>query len=652
MTVSTITRPAIYDADGQSVEFVIPWIVSDPAWVRAGVSDGERFIEMQRGADFAVNGDADAGYVVRFAAPPAAGDSRVAIWRATPPTQQVSFRDLRRLPAENIEFAADRLTEALQDVASSVESALQTAPTDRGRFSFIPSFSGDETQIMTFRRDPAATGRVLIEFGASVEGVEEVRPFLPQIEALGERAGLLDALGAPGVLADIDAVSEPIVIDRITALGAAESLDAMAAIKADFDLGPQGSAILNAGANAAAAGQSADAAATSAEAAAMSAVDAAGDAGDAELAAARAAGSEYAAIIRFLPGVYASATEAAAVPGAAIGSRYTGSDDGDYTLLSLDPPEARLNNSALSTDQSANLSSIPALEALANANADAIGRMVSGAASTGSGGSYAVASLGGRPAESLTRGLIVIFIANHTNTGAATLNLDTLGARAVRKWGGGALRGGDIQGGAAVAVIYDGASWQLIGPTSNPSLRALADFSGVANQVPMFSAADQLVALATSSFGRSWLNLSGASAGRSALGLGSLAILNQVAPANFNGVLPTNKGGTGSTSLTALRSAMNVLWTNSQNLDPSGFWRFSNGITLNWGRRSFLGTRYTTVNLPRSVTNWQYTFLEGGVVTNDRFPNPPFVTQNLTNSFTAYNPIGQSVICSFLSIGV
>lgn len=53
------------------------------------------------------------------------------------------------------------------------------------------------------------------------------------------------------------------------------------------------------------------------------------------------------------------------------------------------------------------------------------------------------------------------FIAAGDNTGPATLNINSIGAKAITKNGATALASGDIQLGAAVEVVYDGTQFQL-----------------------------------------------------------------------------------------------------------------------------------------------------------------------------------------------
>lgn len=61
------------------------------------------------------------------------------------------------------------------------------------------------------------------------------------------------------------------------------------------------------------------------------------------------------------------------------------------------------------------------------------------------------------------------FVASATNTGAVTLNINSLGAKDVTKRGTTALAAGDITSGQVVLVEYDGTRFQMIGATSAAS---------------------------------------------------------------------------------------------------------------------------------------------------------------------------------------
>lgn len=89
---------------------------------------------------------------------------------------------------------------------------------------------------------------------------------------------------------------------------------------------------------------------------------------------------------------------------------------------------------------------------------------IASVASTGSSNAYVAAP---SPAlAGLATGVWIFVKANHTNTGAATINVNGLGAKAIKKWASGAVadvQAGDIQSGQEMLLAYDGTQWQLIG---------------------------------------------------------------------------------------------------------------------------------------------------------------------------------------------
>lgn len=82
------------------------------------------------------------------------------------------------------------------------------------------------------------------------------------------------------------------------------------------------------------------------------------------------------------------------------------------------------------------------------------------AADTGSANAYAV-TLSPAPG-SYTAGLEVVFKAANANTGASTLNVNSLGTQSIKKLDGAtALQAGDIAAGQIVTCIYDGTNFQI-----------------------------------------------------------------------------------------------------------------------------------------------------------------------------------------------
>src|SRR3954469_11974275 len=87
------------------------------------------------------------------------------------------------------------------------------------------------------------------------------------------------------------------------------------------------------------------------------------------------------------------------------------------------------------------------------------------AADAGASDTYAI-SLPTAP-SSYTAGLTIRFKANTANTGAATLNVNSLGATTIKGRGGRDLITNDIKSGQIVEVVYDGANFQMTSPDAD-----------------------------------------------------------------------------------------------------------------------------------------------------------------------------------------
>lgn len=86
-------------------------------------------------------------------------------------------------------------------------------------------------------------------------------------------------------------------------------------------------------------------------------------------------------------------------------------------------------------------------------------------------------SLSPAPSAYVT-GQVYRFIVANTNTGAVTLNVNSVGAKAITKNGTTALVAGDLLAGAAVEVVYDGTQFQLVGAERLASGTVQATTSG------------------------------------------------------------------------------------------------------------------------------------------------------------------------------
>lgn len=102
------------------------------------------------------------------------------------------------------------------------------------------------------------------------------------------------------------------------------------------------------------------------------------------------------------------------------------------------------------------------------------------AADTGAANAYVI-TLPGPALTGHIPGLPIFWKAANANTGASTINVNGLGAVALRKWGGSPLATGDIAAGQINVMFYDGTYYQIL-----PGM--VAARGGSSTQV--FSAAD------------------------------------------------------------------------------------------------------------------------------------------------------------------
>ena len=151
-------------------------------------------------------------------------------------------------------------------------------------------------------------------------------------------------------------------------------------------------------------------------------------------------------------------------------------------------------------------------------------------------------------------GNLFSFVAAATNTGAATINLNSLGAKSITKSGSTALIAGDLVINQMYLIEYDGTRFQLINPSS---------VSGVSSI----------------SFGSTGLTPSTATSGAVSVA-GTLAIAN---------------GGTGTTSTTFANLTTNVTGTLPVANGGTGITSFGAGVA------TFLGTP-SSANLASAVT--------------------------------------------------
>jgi hypothetical protein len=147
-------------------------------------------------------------------------------------------------------------------------------------------------------------------------------------------------------------------------------------------------------------------------------------------------------------------------------------------------------------------------------------------------------------------GNLFSFVAAATNTGAATININSLGAKSITKQGTTALVAGDIVINQISLIEYDGTRFQLLNPSSNSNVTSIS-----------FGSTGLTPATATSGAVSVAGTLAIANGGT---GTTSTTFVNLAS--NVTGTLPVLNGGTGVTSSTG--SGSNVLSTSPTLVTP------------------------------------------------------------------------------------
>jgi hypothetical protein len=128
------------------------------------------------------------------------------------------------------------------------------------------------------------------------------------------------------------------------------------------------------------------------------------------------------------------------------------------------------------------------------------------------------------------------FIAAATNTGAATININSLGAKSITKSGTSALVAGDMVSGQIYLIEYDGTRFQLL----NPSSAGVSTISfGSTGLTPSTATGGAVTVAGTLAIGNGGTGAATLSANAVLLGNGTSA-LQTVAPSTSGNVLTSN----------------------------------------------------------------------------------------------------------------
>ncbi len=92
-------------------------------------------------------------------------------------------------------------------------------------------------------------------------------------------------------------------------------------------------------------------------------------------------------------------------------------------------------------------------------------------------GADTITAVGAPVVAAYAAGQMFYFVATGDNTGAVTLNIDALGAKAVTRDGSVALAAGDIKSGEVVVVVYDGTRFQVVSQLNSAGNATFANVS-------------------------------------------------------------------------------------------------------------------------------------------------------------------------------
>lgn len=246
----------------------------------------------------------------------------------------------------------------------------------------------------------------------------------------------------------------------------------------------------------------------------------------------------------------------------------------------------------------------------------------------------AVASVG---MTAYATGQTFTFIAAGTNTGAVTLNINSIGAKAITKNGATALSAGDIASGAIVQVSYDGTQFQLI--SANGVVKSFS--AGTTGLTPSTATSGSVTLAGTLNVANGGTGATSLTANNVILGNGTSAV-QVVAPGTSGNVLTSN--GTTWTS-----AALNF----DKSLSANGYQKIPGGLIMQWGETASINSDSTlSVTFPTAFTTSCFQVLATGTASTSGTGEVSLNTRDLTTTtFTMVNDGGKASTARWFAVG-
>ena len=217
---------------------------------------------------------------------------------------------------------------------------------------------------------------------------------------------------------------------------------------------------------------------------------------------------------------------------------------------------------------------------------------------TSGGSSNAYTLSPNRTIAAYAAGINFTFLANHANTGAATLNVSSLGAKDIRDRNGNALTGAEIASGGVVEVVYDNSSGYFRGTNlvANSASSTPSASETVQGIVELATAAETLTGSST-----------------------SLALT----PGGFAG---------------------------NKSLSSNGYYKLPGGLVIQWGTVVATASTYTNVTLPVSLAT-SCVHAEANITESDTTSRSALKVSPGTSVISIYNPNAAGLSCTWVAVG-